>query len=168
MFREDPERAYQISDFEAKILDKVTRTFIAALDQFEDNLHRGRWGRCLYLDAYLPRFLKGFYYLYCASRNSVDAMPVSARVADSLYEVSLSSLSSDARINQWRQNDNAIKLRIVTKELIFQLESWQKKEVGNPKRDPEMTTGRELENAFALFVRSYFNTRPASTAAKIR
>jgi hypothetical protein len=159
---EQPDKAYIISDFEAQILNKVCKSFIGTLEIFEKDVHKEHWDRCLYLDCYFPRFLKGFYYLYCAARNSPYAMPKSACVADSLYDVSLTSPKSDKRIQSWiSQPDYLIKLRIITKELIYQLKEWQKKELDNPNRNVEVPSGKKVEQAFTLFMKIYFNLIPS-------
>jgi len=159
LFREPPEKAYILTDFEAKQLNRVVKTFYNTLDIFEKDLQRQRWGKCLYLDAYMPRFLKNFYFLCCAARNTSDALPQIARMQESEYDVSLNSPKSDSRINFWRISpDYVVKLRIISKELMYQLKLWQKNELTNPKRDPEITGSTKFEEAFALFVRIYFNT----------
>jgi hypothetical protein len=164
---EEPDKAYIISDFEAKVLNRVTKSFINMLEIFEKDVHKEHWDRCLYVDAYFPRFLKGFYYLYCASRNSPYAMPKSACISDSLYDISLISPKSDKRIVSWRSQPNyAIKLRIITKELIFQLKEWQKKELDNPHRNIEIPAGKKVEQAFNLFEKVYFNLAPSPDLPK--
>jgi hypothetical protein len=52
--------------------------------------------------------------------------------------------------------------------LTYQLETWQKKELENSKRNKEMSYGTDLEQAFTLFVRSYFviKSQPALAAKK--
>jgi hypothetical protein len=159
---EQPDKAYVISDFEAEILNKVCKSFISTLEIFEKDLHKEHWDRCLYLDCYFPRFLKGFYFLYCAVRNSPYAMPKSACVPDSLYDVSLTSPKSDKRVEAWiSQRDYVIKLRIISKELIYQLKEWQKRELNNPSRNVEFPAGKKAEQAFTLFMKVYFNLTPA-------
>jgi hypothetical protein len=164
---EQPDKAYIISDFESQILNKVCKSFINMLEIFEKDVHKEHWDRCLYLDAYFPRFLKGFYYLYCASRNSPYAMPKSACIPDSLYDISLTSPKSDKRIASWKlKPDYVIKLRIISKELIFQLKDWQKKELDNPSRNVEVPAGKKVETAFALFIKIYFNVAPSPEVPK--
>ena len=158
---EQPDKAYIISDFEARILNKVCKSFISTLEIFEKDLHKEKWNRCLFLDAYFPRFLKGFYYLYCAARNSPYAIPKSATIPDSLYDVSLASPKTDKRINSWKSKpDQIIKLRIISKELIYQLKEWQKKELDNPHRNIEVPAGKKVEQAFTLFIKIYFELVP--------
>jgi hypothetical protein len=158
---EVPDKAFIISDFEAKILYKTCKTFVNTLEIFEKDLQKQHWDRCLYLDAYFPRFLKGFYYLYCAARNSPYALPKSACAPDSLYDISLTSPKSDARIKHWRDKpDHIIKLRIITNELLYQIKDWQKKELDNPSRNVEVPGGKKFEEAFTAFVKIYFSTGP--------
>ncbi|MBD3321896.1 MAG: hypothetical protein GF350_12440 [Chitinivibrionales bacterium] len=163
IYRESIERAFMLTDFEAEVLDEVVETFISTLEAFEKSLQRGRWARCLYLDGYFPRFLKGFYYLYNSARNSDEALPRVSLVPDSLYEISLSSEKTDKRIQSWRSDkERLIRLRIITKELIYQLERLQKKELDNKKRNRELSYGKEFEEVFALFIRNYFGiARPS-------
>jgi hypothetical protein len=159
---EQADKAYIISDFEAQVLNRVCKTFISTLETFEKDLHKEHWDRCLYLDCYFPRFLKGFYFLYCGARNSPYAMPKSACVPDSLYDVSLTSPKTDKRIQAWiSRPDYIIKLRIITKELIYQLKEWQKRELDNPSRNVELPAGKKVEQAFTLFMKIYFNLAPS-------
>lgn len=164
---EAPDKAYIISDFEAEVINKVCKSFTNTLEIFEKDLHKNRFDRCLYLDAYFPRFLKGFYFLYCAARNSPYALPRSACIPDSLFDVSLTSIKSDERINSWQQQtDHIIKLRIITKELIYQIKEWQKKEIDNPSRNVEVPAGKVFEEAFTLFIKIYFNMKPSPEVPK--
>lgn len=161
VYSESPERAYVITDFEARHLSRTVKSFIQTLDILERDLKRGNWDRCRYLDAYLPKFLVSFYYLSCAARNSPHAFPPIGRIPDSKYDVSLSSPKSDKRIDTWReQKDHIIKLRIITKELAHQLKRWQKKELNNRKRNAEVAYSGKAEEAYALFIRVYFNLKP--------
>lgn len=160
-YPESADRAFIITDFEAKHLNKVVKSLILTLDILEKDLKRERWDRCRYLDAYLPKFLNEFYYLVCAARNSQYAMPRIARIPDSEYDVSLKSPKTDARIQMWRkEKDHIIKLRIISKELIFQLKNWQKKELANPTRNLEIAYSAKAEEAYGLFIKIYFNLKP--------
>lgn len=164
---EAPDKAYIISDFEAEALNKVCKSFISTLEIFEKDLQKKRWDRCLYLDAYFPRFLKGFYYLYCAARNSPYALPRSVCIPDSLFDISLTSIKSDHRIKAWQDlPDHIIKLRIISTELIYQIKEWQKKEIDNPGRNGEMPAGKIFEKAFTLFVKIYFAMNPSPDLPK--
>lgn len=156
---EASELAFRISDFEAEHLEEVCKSFVATLEQFEKNLQRERWGRCAYLDAFFPRFLRGFYYTYCAARNNPRGLPRVTYLPDSLWESSLSSPKTDERIHIWRTRDDyIIRLRIATKELIYQMEEWSKKElVPSKKRKPDVSYGRKFEEAYAIFVKMYFH-----------
>jgi hypothetical protein len=150
-----------ISDFEADVLNRVCKTMIPTLETFERDLQHERWDKLLYLDSFFPRFLKGFYYLYCAARNSPYALPKSVCIPDSLYDISLTSPKSDERIRMWQtQNNQIIKLRIVSKELVYQIKEWQKQELDNQRRNPEVSSGKKFEEAFTLFVKLYFNVQP--------
>jgi hypothetical protein len=158
---EVPDKAYMISDFEADVLNRVCKTMIPTLETFEHDLQHERWDKLLYLDSFFPRFLKGFYYLYCAARNSPYALPKSVCMPDSLYDISLTSPKSDERIRMWQtQINQIIKLRIVSKELVYQIKEWQKQELDNQRRNPEVSSGKKFEEAFTLFVKLYFNVQP--------
>lgn len=156
-FRESVEKAYQLSDFEAEHIDDVCKTMQKTLDDFEGDLKRKRWGKCLYLDAYLPRFLDGFHTLICAAKSSADALPRHAKAPADAYDVSESSPKSDQRINSWRADeDKRIKLRIATKELVYQTKKWRKKELNNKKRNKALSYSDSFDRAFTAFVHTYF------------
>lgn len=159
VYREVPERSMLVSEFELKHLKKVTKTLVDALEIFENDLRDQNWDKCLYLDGFLPRFLKGYYYLFSVVQNSTDALPAEALVADTLYEVSLNSLISDKRIDTWRATpDYDVKLRIASKEFAFQLKQWLK----NDSKKENLTISKQLADAFVLFIKVYFNNRPAN------
>jgi uncharacterized glyoxalase superfamily protein PhnB len=160
MYPESPDLAFMISTFEAEQLDQVCETLVESLKQFEANLQKEKWGKCVYFDAYFPKFLKGFYYLYCAARNAPSALPRWACIPDSLFDVSLTSTKSDERVNMWRTRDDyAVRLRIAARELIYQTGVWRKKELQNTKRDTMVSYGVDFEKAYSLFVKIYFNLR---------
>jgi len=157
VYKESPEKAYQLSDFEAKQISAVCRTLISTLGEFENALKNQAWGRLLYLDAYFPRFLRGFHVMICAAKGSTEALPRAALVSENEYDVSVNSLKSDARVNMWRSSDdNIMKLRIAARELAHQTKEWQKKELDNSKRNPEFSYSTEFDRAFTSFVRNYF------------
>lgn len=158
VYAETPDRAFLLTDFEAQQLGSVVQSFIQTLRIFNKDLKKERWDRCLYLDSFFPRFLKSFYFLNCAARNSPDAFPAIGRIPESKFDVSLRSEKSDERIGKWRRRkDHAIKLRIITKELIYQLKQWQKKELQNKKRNKSISQSEKVQKAYALFIRIYFN-----------
>lgn len=155
------EKAYLLTVFEASALDEVVQSLIRTLRGFEDDLRRERWDRLLYLDSYFPRFLKGFNSLVRAARNSSEALPAATRIPDSLYDVSLHSPRSDARIGYWQAHEeHRVKLRIITRELAHQAKLWRKRELDNARRDPEMKYSEKFEAALGLFIRMYFNMFP--------
>jgi hypothetical protein len=160
VYREALETAWLISDFERDQLVMVTRGLIEALTQFEHDLQRQRFDKCLYLDGYLPRFLRGYYYLCEAIRNNQDALPRVARVPESAFDVSLNSPKSDERIGAWNSSpENSIKLRIVTKEFIHELKLWEKKFAKN-NDGQDILFNNELKKIYSLFIRIYFNLNP--------
>jgi hypothetical protein len=148
----------RISDFEADQCNQVCKSFVSTLEELQGDLQRKQWDRLLYLDAFLPRFLKGYFYLYCSMRNSMTALPIAACVPDTAYEPSVVSPQSDERVGKWRSDpQRIIKLRIITNELIYQIKKWQEKELQNKKREVDVNYGKKMEQAFTLFVRLYFN-----------
>ena len=74
-YRERPASAYQLSPFEAKIMEQVCKRFEETLVIYEKDLKYSRWSRLLYLDAYFPAFFRNFFYLYCGAHNSLSALP---------------------------------------------------------------------------------------------
>jgi len=153
--------ALLLSDFEAEQLDKVSKTLVRALEIFSGDLQRGAWDRCRYLDAFLPRFLNGFYHLYCVARNSPRALPRVADIPDRAYDVSLNSPISDQRIAGWMADpEYVVRLRIITRELIYQIRQWQKSELRNMKRNPDSAHATKFEQAYGFFVTMYFSLRP--------
>ena len=162
LYRELPEKAGFFTKFEAKNIVKVNDYFISALDDFEELLHKNAWGRCLYMDAYFPHFLNGYYSLIGAARNSDCALPLGARVPADEYDVSQNSPKSDARINRWKSSpDTIIKLRIASKELAHQLKVWGKN-LDKAKDNEDTVTPKETEDALVVFVRAYFGLKPAA------
>jgi hypothetical protein len=160
VYAETSDRAFMLTDFEARQINRVVKSLIETVELFEKDLNRGRFDKCLYLDAYFPRFLKAYYYLITAARNSPYALPRIAKIPDSVFDVSLSSPKSDTRINMWKtEKDHIIKLRIISKELVYQLRVWQKKELDNPARNPEIAYSAKAEEAYGLFVKLYFNLK---------
>jgi hypothetical protein len=160
-YKETPTQYYLISPFEAEVLNRVCLSWEETLKIFEHQLKNNDWGRCLYLDAYFPPFLKGFYYLYCSSKSSFSVLPQITNINDSLFENSFNSMKSDNRIAAWRSNnEHIIKLRIAAKELDYQIEKWRKTDLDNPSRDAWEDHSKEFINSFELFVRLYFNLPP--------
>ncbi|MBN1306278.1 MAG: hypothetical protein JXA18_00065 [Chitinispirillaceae bacterium] len=156
-YRESPDKAYYLTDFEARQLLLAVKSFVETLEEFEKNLQNGRWGKCLYLDAFLPKFIRGFYLLLGASRNATEGYLKKTRTFEKEFDVSLNSPRSVARVASWRKNPQGIlKLRIASKELIFQLKKWEKRELSNPGRNPEIALSLRSEEALDLFVRIYF------------
>lgn len=163
VFRESMEKSYQLTSFEIMQIDKVCSDFIKSLEEFEKNLQNERWGRCLFLDAYLPNFLNGFYYLMLVARNNSEDVPIEAKIDESVFDVSLNSVKSDARVRTWCSTvEYIVSLRIAAKELIYQTRVWQKKELANQKRDPELPQDSDFFKALIFFERIYFNkNKPA-------
>ena len=157
-YAEPPELAYTCTDFEKKHLSRVVQSLIATLVLFESDLSNKQWGKCLYLDSFFPRFMKGFYHLNCAAISSMEALPRQAVVHDNWYDISLRSEKSDKRIEEWLRNkDYTIKLRIAARELIYQLKSWEKKELRKYKKNLNVEFNQALKDTYCLFVKLYFN-----------
>jgi hypothetical protein len=64
------------------------------------------------------------------------------------------------------QNDQLLKLRIVAKELVYEVKEWQKKEIDSPGRNKEISYGKKFEEAYTLFVKLYFNFQPLPEVPK--
>ncbi len=157
IYRELPDNAYRLSDFEARQILMVCKSFIATLEEFEKHLRNGKWGECLYLDAFLPKFIRSFYLLLGAARNTTGKYLKIVQKFENEFDVSLNSPRSDNRVNAWRSTpEGIVKLRIATKELIYQLKIWEKRELLNANRNPEMILSSKTEEALDLFVRIYF------------
>ncbi len=161
VYREPWQVAHTITEFEGEQLFQVVKRLASTLEDFEGDLHKGRWGRIHYLDGFLPRFLRGFYFLYDAMVCHQKGLPRWTCVPESAFDVSLTSPKTDARIADWRSEpDHIIKLRIVTKELVFQLEQWMDK----AKRDYQLPLSRDAMKAYTLFIRIYFRLNPPPRA----
>lgn len=161
IYRESADKAYCLSNFEMKCLQRVFSSLIATLVIFEHDLAEQRWGRLVYLDAYFPRFLHGLQLAVCTARNSADPSFSSSYIADSDYEVSLYSEKSDSRINWWIAHPAyTLQLRFVAKELTYQIKILQKKMMTNDKKQCEETPWRSYDDAFNLFAKVYFNKYP--------
>jgi hypothetical protein len=160
-YRETPTQYYLISPFEAEVMNRVCLSWEATLKAFERQLKNDELGKSLYLDAYFPPFLKGFYYLFCSSKCSFSALPQVTNINDSLFDNSFNSEKSDKRITIWRSNhEHIIKLRIAAKELDYQIDKWRKTDLDNPSRDAWEDHSKEFISSLELFVRLYFNLPP--------
>ena len=167
-YRESFEKAYRITDFEATQLLAVTRTFVETLDDFEKNLKGQRWGHCRYLDGFLPKFIRGYYILLGASKNDVRKFSSEIALFENKFDVSLQSPLTDQRISMWAANpERTVKLRIATKELIYQLKLWEKRDLANKSRNPDISLSSKAEEALGLFIRIYFAVKaPAFCSQK--
>jgi hypothetical protein len=157
-YRELPSQAMFISTFEAGVLADVCNRFSETLLMFEKDLKSKRWEKCLFLDAYLPNFLRRFSILMCAGLANRDALPLVTRIDDTLFECSEKSFKSDKRINIWRaDSSHYMKLRIASKELAYQLNRWRTNVLLNTERDLWDNKSDDLISMYELFVRLYFN-----------
>ena len=161
LFQKLPGREGQFSKFEVKIITRVNKRFCEAIDTLEHLLRAKSWNRCRYLDAYFPHFLSGWYYLICSARNSLCAMPYACRPPEKEFDVSLSSLKTDARISVWRESaDTAAALREAGEVLCVQLRNFQKS-LTTIKDLDDPAVPKELTDALANFIKAYFNHPPA-------
>ncbi len=162
-YAESESGAHNLSHFEAKQLKKVIRSFTATLDILERDLSDKKWDRCLYLDSYLPRFLRGFYFLSCAMFNSSAALPDVGNLPESLYDVSLRSIKSDTRIYKWqKEKDHIIKLIIATKELKYRLRQWELENLSvllssSSSKAKVFSYSEQLKVSYGLFIKLYFH-----------
>ena len=158
IYKEHKNIAYLLSDFEARQINKICDSFIHTLILFDRYIYRQRRDRLLYLDGYLPSFFKGFYYVMLAAHSSKDSLPPVTNIADSLFDKSVYSPKSDKRIQQWYSSTIYLtKLRIVTKELIYQIYQWQKIELTNKNRSFYLYKNTNFKEVYELFIRLYFN-----------
>jgi len=159
-YAETPGQFYVCSEFEKEHIGRVVESLIATLTIFENDLEKQRFGKCLYLDSFFPRFLKGFYYLSCAIVGSAKALPEKTNIPDELFDVSLNSRKSEERIENWlAKKDYVIKVRIAARELIFQLKEWQKQDLSNYKQYPQLEFDEQLKETYSLFIALYFNQK---------
>jgi hypothetical protein len=158
VYRKPVTQEFVLSPIEARIISRICKTLVKTLDGFDHDLKNNRWDRCLYLDSFLASFFHEFYHLYTMCRSSLRSLPSVTSVADSLYDRSPESPKSDKRIMQWRQTiDHVIKLRIATKELIYQIKLWQEKELEKPDNASWEDQSANFVQAYELFIRLYFN-----------
>jgi hypothetical protein len=162
IFREPESKAYQLTNFEVEQINKVCKGFISTLEQFEKDLQNENWGKCLYLDAYFPNFLNGFYYMMLMAKAGSDDVPSDARIDEKLYDISLTSSKTEARIRAWCTSmEYIVSLRIAAKELAYELKTWQKKELTNSKREPEFSQDSGVFKSLVFFENLYFNKTKA-------
>ena len=168
IYRESPEKAGYLSKFEGKSIMAVNKKFMKALEVLDKLLQNNNWNRCRYLDAYFPHFLNGYYYLIDASCNSLAALPRSCRVSHEEYDVSLSSLKTDLRVQGWISAPGvAADLRSAGIALGRQLKTFQK--VIDKTRDhEELLIPEEFKTAYAVFIRCYFNRSGTFGAAVVK
>ena len=160
-FREPQGQEFLMNAVEAQVVNRVCKTLVKTLDGFESDLKKNRWDKCRYLDSYLASFYFGFYHLITIVRCSRRALPEITCPSDSLYDRSLESPKSDARVAQWRRSpEYIVKLRIAAKELMYQIKQWQKKELDNSKRDVWKDQSGDFVEAYEFFIRLYFNLPP--------
>lgn len=161
IYRETPRLAYILTDLEAEHLNKICNLFVRTLTIFENDLQNGQWDRLLYLDASFPAFFKGFFYVVKAAYCSRDTLPPATRISDTLFDETFDSPKSDRRIQTWRTTPEHItKLRIIARELIYQIRQWQKMELNNKKRQPFVINDKvRFKEAYELFIKMYFNMK---------
>lgn len=162
IYAEAPGSRLAFTSFEAQHFISVVSSLLQTLELFEMDLEKQRWDRCLYLDSFFPKFLKAFYYLNSTALSSHNVLPPQANIADSLFDISLASEKTDQRIQRWIKNkESVIKLRISTRELIFHLRDWIQQELSNPELYSRVEYTNNLEEAYLLFIRLYFNQEKA-------
>lgn len=161
---EPVDKSYYISDFEAKQLLAVTNSLIETLEEFEEFLKKEKWSHCLYLDSFLPKFLRCFYILIGTTKGNGEKYLKKTLFLENEYDISLNSPKSDRRIRSWREvPEGTVKLRIASKELVYQLNLWKKRELTNKDRNPEMFLGTKVEETLELFINIYFSIKKPLT-----
>lgn len=162
LFREDASRSFEISEFEAQQIGKVCKSFVHTLEIFERDLKDAKFDQIRYLDGYFPKFLKNFKILLLMARSGTEFRQINQLIPDTAFDVSLSSPKTDQRIKRWQlQKDYIVKLRIVTKELAYQLKQWESKELSG-KANVDVVKSAEVEQMLDIFIKVYFNI-PADT-----
>jgi len=157
-YRESASKSYQLTDFEVEQINRVCKGFVEALEDFEKNLQNENRGKCLFLDCYFPNFLNGFYYMMLMARAGSEDIPAEAKINEKLYDISLTSPKTDERVSQWfKSGEYIVSLRIAARELAFEINAWQKKELTNKKRDPEVNYDAAVFKSLVFFERIYFN-----------
>jgi hypothetical protein len=163
-FREFSNQAHYLSDFEARYLIIVSQSLVAALEELERNLQQKKWGQCLYLDAFLPKFLRNFYMLIGITQNNVFKYSDIICTFEQKFDISLSSPRSDERISLFKNdNDRLLKLRIASKEVAYQLRLWEKKELSNTNRNLEISLSTKVEESLEFFIKIYFGISSSDT-----
>jgi hypothetical protein len=156
-FREDPSRSFLLSAFEADAIGKISKGFIQTLEIFERDLKNQKYDQIRYLDGFFPKFLKNFKILLQLANNDMDQNSINRLIPDSSFDVSLSSIKTDARIKMWQtQKDYIMKLRIASKELAYQLKQWESKELVSGQ-EVDIMKNAKIEQTIDLFIKVYFN-----------
>ena len=89
------------------------------------------------------------------ARNNSEDVPIEAKIDESMFDVSLNSVKSDARVRTWCSSvEYIVSLRIAAKELVYQTKVWQKKELVNQKRDLELPQDSDFFKSLSL-LRTY-------------
>jgi hypothetical protein len=159
IFRETAEKAYLISQFEAQQISKVCRTLIKILEAFDESLEKRKWERCLGLDSFLLRFLKGFNFLIsCASNNTVMLIPAK-HSPDSIYNISVDLAKLNARTDYWKTDiQNRSKLQVVLKELLYQCRVFHR-DISHYKRNQDILINKGFIEAMDIFIKIYFEDK---------
>jgi hypothetical protein len=155
VFREAAERAYLISQFEAKQISRVCKTLIKSLEAFDESLEKGKWDRCQGLDSYFLRFLKGFNFLIsCASNNTVRLIPA-YYCPDSIYSIAVDLEKLNARTNHWKTDaQSRSKLQTVLKELLYQCWILQR-DISQQKSNQDIMIKEGFIKAMNIFIKIY-------------
>lgn len=157
IFREPQERAYFISEYEAKQIEKCNYVIIRMLEELDQCLLKKEWGHLQGLDSYFMRFLKNYNILICCSTNNTVFLFSHKYDYDSLYDISMDLGKLDSRINNWRIDvEFRSKLHTVTKELLFQCRIWQKK-LQQDCKTGEILINEGLVKAMNIFTDIYFD-----------
>jgi len=159
-YKEYKHQAHYLSDFEIRYIILATRSLETTLDEFEHHLQQEHWGQCVYLDAFLPKFLKNYYMLLAIARNNPEKYEKQIALFEGKYEISINSKLSDQRVMLWmNDHDWLMKLRIASKELSHQLRLWEKRDLSNKNRNPEVVLSSKVEESLELFIKIYFGIK---------
>jgi hypothetical protein len=155
IYKEFSTQARHLSTFEAEQLTRVCDGFAKALEILEHDLHRERFDRLTALDNRMCWFLYGFYYLISAAYCSRSALPLLARIPVTHCD---NSSHCRQRIETWKTiPDHCLKLRITTKELVHQLEKYQRTHLRKRHKGILLESNSKFSQTYTLFIKIYFD-----------
>jgi hypothetical protein len=157
LYKELPTQASLLSSYEVLLINRICTDLSKTLAILDRTLLKEKWDFCAEIDFELVPFMYGFYYLLASAHCEQATLPAAIRIAPEQFDATLPSIKTDTRVNQWQtQPEHILKLRIAIKELIYQIEEWQKSELANPERNAMEDRSQGFLQAYALFIQLYF------------